>query len=152
MTYDLTIGESYSEVIDEQFADGKVHTYEGVKSMKLPEAPAFPGAVVSAHSNSIMIPWGGYGDFQRAISFFNPELADILCTGSNDSENVPIDAKLINSIQELIVKFREQFPGTKPSFSGDSENNAVLARLEILLWWSQYALENFGDKAAIHIS
>jgi len=147
MTYDLTIGEKYSEV-----EDGDV--IEGAKHLELPAAPCFPGAMVSAHQNEINIPWfnNAYRNFRHAILQTDPALADKLCTGSNDRTLIPIDATLIVSIEKVVANWKRLNPDMVPAFNDEPESSPTLARLEVLEWWAKYALLNFGEAAVIAIS
>lgn len=148
MTYDLTIGKME---IDVNEYDGEIETHVYAVWAKSPDAPALPGSFVSRHTNHISIPWGGYDTDRRHFASVDEKLADLLFRGSNDNVNIKITPELLDQIGKARQKYRELNPTATPAF--DSQPcDAVLARMEILYWWSEYSLCVFGDKAIIHIS
>lgn len=155
MTYDLTIGERYTET-DEM--DGKIVTLTGARDLELPDAPALPGAIVSKHTNLISIPWfgNGYEAFQEALCAGSKWVARQLCTGTNDWETVPITPALLEGIDKALNRFQQTNPQAQPRFrdndpSRAAADDATLARLVILSWWAHYAAKTFGEAAVIHI-
>lgn len=134
MTYDLTFGKrEYNEE-----REG-----ESVQRLTRPDAPNFPGAFISAHQSEVSVGIGGGRDF-FALDFpdaWKGAAPAVVALNPGD----------LATLDRAISKFQRRHRCAVPSFDATSVD-AQLARLLVMRWWAAYALETFGNLAAVLIS
>lgn len=137
--------------VDYRIGNAEMHNYDGkwsvkVKDEELDEAPAFPGAVLSAHANFISIPYAATTLFSRGFTAFmtavNPD--------NYDCATLALTHAHLDAIKKAVEDFKTYCPDAVPAFD-ELPHNGTLARLMIFKWWIEWALENC-ERPAIQIS
>jgi hypothetical protein len=114
-----------------------------IVSETLDNAPSFPGAEFSDHTNKIG------GAYVRELVKWLPE-AWRKAYGYGGGE-FPCTLYTVNWFINAVKSYRAAYPSATPEF-GESIQNAVLARLEVLAWWAWHAQKVHGIEAYVLIS
>lgn len=124
-------------------ADGdQLCAIDNIHNETLDAAPSFPGAIDSDHTNNITMSYRASEDLMKYVPC---DLWDAFkeCYGL-----VKITRSLVKMLKYCADGFLVDHVGVKPEFNG-SDNDAIYARLLLLLWWSKYALKKYGKDAYI---
>jgi hypothetical protein len=122
-----------------------------VAKVELPEAPAFPGDVMSQNINARYPSYTGWSDFTRRCGLY-PEWygTDQKRGGLMDTHPgvAALDARTLAMHESALDLHRCRFPGAVAQ-QGDEvgPNDNDRARLEWLVWWMRWALANCTNPA-----
>lgn len=148
MTVDIWIGKLVKVDEGDKDANGAIVLYDQIVYEYNDDAPAFPGAVKSAHQNLIMVSLFGRPDPVAMLTVFLPVSWRKVIVNSG---TLKITKNTVKRFKEIIAAYKRQFPAATPAFDDNVVNN-TMARLEVLAWWSKYAVEKYGKDAFVLIS